>query len=170
MQSLGTLVPEEPCILCTTRCQIYCGLTHNGVFCWYFHLILHAQIAYNTDKGQETNSPIQIYVKITSYVLTAAICISLNKYVIADVKNLLQKFPQSLLFKNYLFVEVAYLLVRFNTTKFFVCNTHMHTKPSEEDNTGKRSGGQTQINFAIFSVIYAWKQYLQHLNLHKIAT
>ena len=55
----------------------------------------------------------------------------------------------SLLFKNYSFAEVAYLLIRFNETKFFPWNTkntdkngvikhiHMHNKHSEKDNIQK---------------------------------
>ena len=31
MSRLGTLVSEKPCILYTTRYQIYCGLTDNEV-------------------------------------------------------------------------------------------------------------------------------------------
>ena len=58
----------------------------------------------------------------------------------------------SFLFKRYSFVEVIYLLIRSNMTKFFLLNTnyfdtkdvndqhthtHTHTKQSEKDNTGK---------------------------------
>ena len=41
MSSLGTLLPEKPCMLYTTRYQIYWGLTHNEGFCWYSDLISH---------------------------------------------------------------------------------------------------------------------------------
>ena len=44
-------------------------------------------------------------------MLTAAICISIKKYIIVDIKKLLHRFPD---FKNYSFVEVSYLLIRFN--------------------------------------------------------
>ena len=41
MSSLGTFVPEVPCyVFYATRPQIYWGLIHNGVFCWYSDLIL----------------------------------------------------------------------------------------------------------------------------------
>ena len=56
MSSLSTLVTEEPCVLHTTRYQIYWGLTHNEVFWQYSDLISHTQtMVYNTQKGQETN-------------------------------------------------------------------------------------------------------------------
>ena len=42
MLSLGTLVPEGPwCVFYVTRHQMYWGLTHNAVFCWYSDLISH---------------------------------------------------------------------------------------------------------------------------------
>ena len=54
-----------------------------------------------------------------------------------------------LLFKNYSLVEVAYLFIRCNKTRFFLWNTNntdrngvnkqkTHTKHLENDNTGKR--------------------------------
>ena len=53
-------------------------------------------------------------------MLTAAICISMNKYIIADIKNLLHRFPD---FKNYSIVEVTCLLIRFNRLDSS-CETH----------------------------------------------
>ena len=58
MSRLGTLVSEKPCVLHTTRYQIYCGLTDNEVFFWYSDSISQTQITYNTHKRQETNPPI----------------------------------------------------------------------------------------------------------------
>ena len=60
-------------------------------------------------------------------------------------KFTLQKSTMSLLFKNYLFVEVIYLLlIKFNNTKSFMWNTkntdrngineqNTHTPPREKD-------------------------------------
>ena len=62
-----------------------------------------------------------------------------------------------LLFKNYLLVEVMYLLIRFSKSKFFPWNTnstegngvnkqnththtHTHTPNTQRDNTGKGRG------------------------------
>ena len=42
--SLGTLVPEGPwCVFYATRHQVYWGLKHNVLFCWYSNLISHTQ-------------------------------------------------------------------------------------------------------------------------------
>ena len=42
MLSLSTLVPEGPCcVFYATRHQVYWGMTHNVVFCWYSDLISH---------------------------------------------------------------------------------------------------------------------------------
>ena len=45
ISSLGNLVPEEPrCVFYTLRHQVYWGLTHNMVFCWYSDSISHTLI------------------------------------------------------------------------------------------------------------------------------
>ena len=72
-----------------------------------------------------------------------------------DIKNLLNRqsstMPfQELLFKNYSLVEVIYLFIRFNKTKFVSGNTkntdrnginkqstHIYIKHSEKDNIGR---------------------------------
>ena len=44
MSSLVTLVLEGPwCVVYATRHQVYWGLTHNVIFCWYSDLISHSQ-------------------------------------------------------------------------------------------------------------------------------
>ena len=70
-------------------------------------------------------------------MLPAAMCIILNK-PFTGTKDLLS--TMSLLFNNYSLVEVIYLLIRFNKSKFFLSNknntdgngvkkqhTHTHT-------------------------------------------
>ena len=72
-------------------------------------------------------------------------CITLNKQFV-DVKNLLSTI--SLLFKNYSLVDVIYLLIRFNKSKFFSrnrnstdgngINKQITCAPNtQKDNTGK---------------------------------
>ena len=40
--SLGIFVPDGPwCVFYATRCQVYWGLPHEVVFCWYSDLISH---------------------------------------------------------------------------------------------------------------------------------
>ena len=57
-----------------------------------------------------------MYINTTSYVLTAATCITLNEKF-SDFENLVSTIP--LLFKNYSLVEVIYMLIRFNKSMFF---------------------------------------------------
>ena len=56
MLSLGILVPEGPwCVFYVTRHQMYWGLTHNAVFCWYSDLISHTKrhtTTHSTFRGQ----------------------------------------------------------------------------------------------------------------------
>ena len=73
------------------------------------------------------------------------------------------------LFKNYSLVEVVYLLIRFNTTKFFLWNTnntdrngvnkqnthtHTHTKHLEEENKEKGRGPTTTLVASYFLLIF----------------
>ena len=75
---------------------------------------------HSTHRGQQTDTTIQIYIKTIFYVLIAAICITLNESF-ADIKTLFYRFLQCLCFLK--IVEVAYLLIRFNKTRFFPRNT-----------------------------------------------
>ena len=78
------LVPEGTwCVFYATRHQVYGGLTHNVVFCWYSNLISHTQThahtkTNNTLKGQLTYTSTLIYIYTTCYELTAAIFITLK--------------------------------------------------------------------------------------------
>ena len=72
--------------------------------------------------------PFWTYINSTCYALTAAVCVLCLCYSewIIDMKNwkiYFTKFTMSLVFKNYLLAEVAYLLIRFNKTKLFLWNT-----------------------------------------------
>ena len=78
-------------------------------------------------------------------MLIAAICITMNKEF-TYIKNLLS--TMSFLFQNCSLVEVRYLLIRCNKTKFSLWNTNntdkngvykpnTHIKHSEKRNTGK---------------------------------
>ena len=75
---------------------------------------------HSTHRGQQTDTTIQIYIKTIFYVLIAAICITLNESF-ADIKTLFYRVLQCLCFLK--IVEVAYLLIRFNKTRFFPRNT-----------------------------------------------
>ena len=75
---------------------------------------------HSTHRGQQTDTTIQIYIKTIFYVLIAAICITLNESF-ADIKTLFYRVLQCLRFLK--IVEVAYLLIRFNKTRFFPRNT-----------------------------------------------
>ena len=75
---------------------------------------------HSTHRGQQTDTTIQIYIKTIFYVLIAAICITLNESF-ADIKTLIYRVLQCLCFLK--IVEVAYLLIRFNKTRFFPRNT-----------------------------------------------
>ena len=75
---------------------------------------------HSTHRGQQTDTTIQIYIKTIFYVLIAAICITLNESF-ADIKTLFYRVLQCLWFLK--IVEVAYLLIRFNKTRFFPRNT-----------------------------------------------
>ena len=75
---------------------------------------------HSTHRGQQTDTTIQIYIKTIFYVLIAAICITLNESF-ADIKTLFYRVLQYLCFLK--IVEVAYLLIRFNKTRFFPRNT-----------------------------------------------
>ena len=89
-------------------------------------------------------------------MLTAAICISINKYKIADIKNLLHGFTN---FKNYSFVKFPYLLIRFNRLN----SSHgTHTKHSEKDLTGK---GQLIFTLTLQCQLYNTAQMLQKKQL-----
>ena len=83
--------------------------------------ITHTQTkTHSTHRGQQTDTTIQIYIKTIFYVLIAAICITLNESF-ADIKTLFYRVLQCLCFLK--IVEVAYLLIRFNKTRFFPRNT-----------------------------------------------
>ena len=72
---LGTLVPEGPCcVFYGTRCQVYWGMTHNVVFCWYSDLISHRHPAHSGANRLKQSK--KIYSNTTSYVLTAAMFIT----------------------------------------------------------------------------------------------
>ena len=75
---------------------------------------------HSTHRGQQTDTTIRIYIKTIFYVLIAAICITLNESF-ADIKTLFYRVLQCLCFLK--IVEVAYLLIRFNKTRFFPRNT-----------------------------------------------
>ena len=75
---------------------------------------------HSTHRGQQTDTTIQIYIKTIFYVLIAAIWITLNESF-ADIKTLFYRVLQCLCFLK--IVEVAYLLIRFNKTRFFPRNT-----------------------------------------------
>ena len=78
-------------------------------------------------------------------MVTAAICITLNNSLISKIY-----FPQCLFLKNYSLIEVVYLLITCNKTKFFLRKntdrngvnkkTYTQTKHLEKDNTGKSDG------------------------------
>ena len=122
MLSLGNSVPKGPCsVFFEINYQVYRGLAHNVVFWQYSDLISHRHTkTHSTLRGQHTVMPLWINIYTTSYVLTAAMCITLNGQF-TNIKNLLS--TMSSLFKNYSLVAVMYLLVRFTKSKFFPWNT-----------------------------------------------
>ena len=94
--SLGNFVPGRPyCVFYATRHQVYWGLTHDANFCCYWFDITHIQ----TQKNKQTahsgvnilTHPRKIYINKTSYVLTAAICITIDNSLILKIY-----FPQCL--------------------------------------------------------------------------
>ena len=89
------------------------GLTH-VVFCWYSKLISHTQTNTSHSRDNRLTHPYK-------YILRppAAICITLNKQF-TNIKNLLS--TMYFLSKNCSFVEVIYLLIRCNKTRFFLWN------------------------------------------------
>ena len=70
MSSLGTLVPEGPWYLFyAKRRQVYWGLTHNVVFCWYSNLILRTQTHTYTHKDiQHTQGLVDLHTHINIYL------------------------------------------------------------------------------------------------------
>ena len=69
-------------------------------------------------------------------MLTAAICVTLNEWFTDIKKFTLQSSTMSLLFKTYSLVEVTYLLIRFNKTKFF---------PWDRNNTDRNGANKQNI-------------------------
>ena len=83
MSSLGTLVSGGPCcVFYATRCQVYWGLTYNVVSCYYSDCIScrhRCKDTAHSGANRLTHIFINIYFNITSYVVTAAMCITLNE-------------------------------------------------------------------------------------------
>ena len=113
---------------------------------WYSDLILHIHTHKNT-----VHSEANRLTHPCKYILTAPAMSSQQLSVLHWMNNsLILKiyFPQSFLFKDYLLVEVIYMLIGCNKTKFFLWNTNntdrndvnkqnTHTNHSEKHNTGK---------------------------------
>ena len=94
--SLGNFVPGRPCcVFYATRHQVYWGLTHDANFCCYWFDITHIQTQKNTQTAHSgvniLTHPRKIYINKTSYVLTAAICITIDNSLILKIY-----FPQCL--------------------------------------------------------------------------
>ena len=67
MSSLGTLVSKEPwCVFYATRHQVYWGLTHYVVFCWYSDLISH--IRKHTQRHTAHSGPVDLNTHINIYL------------------------------------------------------------------------------------------------------
>ena len=123
LSSLGTLVPARPCCLFyETRHQIYwkSNLDHI-VFASILWCKTHKQIKLKTNRDQSID---WTHIKI----LTLPFMCTQKLPVLYWINNLIQKFTLQRwtlfsLFKNYSFVEVIHMLVRFSKTKFFLWNT-----------------------------------------------
>ena len=71
MSSHGTLVPKGPwCVLYATRHQVYRGLTHNVIFCWYSDLISHAHKHAQHIQGQLLDWHIQTNIYLHHLLCT----------------------------------------------------------------------------------------------------
>ena len=70
-------------------CQVYRGLTHNKFFCWYFDWYhTHKKDTKNKHRPIDWYTHINININTTCYMLTAAVCITLNEEF-TNVKHLL---------------------------------------------------------------------------------
>ena len=84
MSSLVTLVLEGSwCVVYATRHQVYWGLTHNVIFCWYSDLISHSQ----------THTQTQTFT-------SAVMCSRQLSLLHWMNKSLISKFPQCLFFSK----------------------------------------------------------------------
>ena len=84
------LLPGRPCcVFYATRHQVYWGLTHDANFCCYWFDITHIQTQKNTQTAHSgvniLTHPRKIYINKTSYVLTAAICITIDNSLILKI-------------------------------------------------------------------------------------
>ena len=153
MSNLVILVTERPWYMVyATRRNIYWGLAHNVVFCWYSDLISHTHTHTHTHKNTQhtqTNRLTHPY----KYILTPSAMCSQQLSVLHWIIPSKIYFSMSFLFKKYSLVEVVYLFIRCHKTKFFLWKTnntdkngvnkqnrHTHTKYLQKDNTEKGSG------------------------------
>ena len=113
----------------------------------YTHTHTHTQ---SWRRSQKPDTPIWIHINFTYYVLTAGM-FYIKSIICWYQKITLKCSTMSLLLKNYSLVEVTYLLIGFNKTKFFQLNkkntdrngvnkqiTRSHTSHSVKDYIGKR--------------------------------
>ena len=124
MLRLGTLVPEELCpVFYATRCQVYCRFdTDDMVFAstliWYY-IQKHTDTAYTRTNGL-THKYILIPPAHSSYLYYIEL---ITHWLIKQSQIFCTKFINMFVFKNYLYVEVTYLLIRFRNSKYFLWNT-----------------------------------------------
>ena len=122
--NFDTLVPEAPCfVFYATRSKVYCwfvpnDMTFASTLIWY-HTRKQIYTAHT-----ETNRPTHKYILIAPVTYLQQLSI-LHIELITHwyQKFILQRSSISLLFKNYSYTEVTYLMIRFSKTKSFFWNT-----------------------------------------------
>ena len=101
ISSLGTFVPEGRwCVFYATRRQVYWGLTHNKILCWYSDLISHTQTHAHRDT-QHTQRPVT--TRPYKYIITPIVVCSQQLSLLHWMNNsLISKiyFPQCLFFSK----------------------------------------------------------------------
>ena len=117
--NFDTLVPEAPCfVFYATRSKVYCwfvpnDMTFASTLIWY-HTCKQIYTAHT-----ETNRPTHKYILIAPVTYLQQLSI----LSLTGIKNVLHRSSVSLLFKNYSYTEVTYLMIRFSKTKSFFWNT-----------------------------------------------
>ena len=114
------------CVFCSTRRQVYWGLTH-VIFCWYSDLILHTNKQAkqtNTHTHTERHTAHSGASRLThsyKYIFTPPFICSQQLSLLFGIDNSLiykNSFPRCLFFPTIIHLKRSYLLIRCYKTKF----------------------------------------------------